>query len=45
MGSLFSFPVHLVQGLELVAGGTNLVLMGMNIRDGLTLSGRVRFNL
>jgi hypothetical protein len=36
---------YLVQGLELVAGGTNLVLMGMNIRDGLTLSGRVRFNL
>jgi hypothetical protein len=35
---------YLVQGLELVAGGTNLVLMGMNIRDGLTLSGRVRSN-
>jgi hypothetical protein len=36
---------YLVQGLELVAGGTNLVLMGMNIRDGLTLSGRLHFNL
>jgi hypothetical protein len=35
---------YLVQGLELIAGGTNLVLMGMNIRDGLTLSGRLRLD-
>ncbi len=31
-----------VQALELVAGATNLLLMGMNARDGLRLSGRLR---
>ena len=42
---LFDTRFYLVQGLELVAGATNLVLMGMNIRDGLKLSGRLRPNL
>lgn len=32
----------LVQALEFTAGGVNLVLMGLNIRDGLRLSGRRR---
>ena len=40
--SLFDSRFYLVQGLELLAGGTNLVLMGLNMRDGLMLSGRVR---
>jgi hypothetical protein len=31
-----------VQALELAAGLVNLVLMGLNIRDGLSLSGRLR---
>ncbi|NVO17502.1 MAG: hypothetical protein HXX10_26035 [Rhodoplanes sp.] len=30
-----------VQTLELIAGLTNLVLIGKNIRDGLTLAGRL----
>jgi hypothetical protein len=41
----FDTAFYTVQALELVAGATNLVLMGMNIRDGLTLSGRLRPNL
>ena len=28
--------------LELVAGATNLTLMGMNIRDGLKMTGKFR---
>ena len=32
----------LVQALEFAAGGVNLILMGLNIRDGLRLSGRRR---
>ena len=39
---LFDTRFYLVQALELSAGGVNLLLMGMNIRDGLTLSGRLR---
>lgn len=27
----------LVQGVELIAGGTNLVLLGLNLRDGMAL--------
>ncbi len=30
-----------VQALELVAGATNLALMGLNIRDGLFMTGRI----
>jgi hypothetical protein len=33
---------YLVQGLELLAGAANLTLMGLNIRDGLRMSGRFR---
>lgn len=32
----------LVQALEFAAGGVNLILAGLNIRDGLRLSGRRR---
>jgi len=38
----FDTRFYLVQALELVAGATNLVLMGLNMRDGLNLSGRFR---
>lgn len=31
---------YLVQAVELLAGATNLTLMGLNIRDGLRLTGR-----
>lgn len=33
---------YLVQAAELLAGATNLTLMGLNIRDGLRLTGRLR---
>lgn len=36
-GSVFA----LVQAIELVAGAANLVLMGLNLRDGRALTGRV----
>lgn len=38
----FNAQFYSVQALELIVGGTNLALMGMNIRDGLRLSGRLR---
>jgi hypothetical protein len=41
----FNTAFYTVQALELVAGAANLTLMGMNIRDGLTLNGRLRPNL
>ena len=42
--SLGSFDTrfYVVQGLELIAGATNLKLMGMNMRDGLRMSGKLR---
>jgi hypothetical protein len=33
---------YVVQAVELFAGGTNLTLMALNMRDGLRLSGRLR---
>ena len=36
----FDTMFYLVQGVELLAGSVNLTLMGMNIRDGLKMSGR-----
>lgn len=36
----FDTAFYLVQGLELVAGATNLVLIGLNIRDGVAISRR-----
>lgn len=38
----FGATFYLVQGAELLAGSVNLILMGLNIRDGLKLSGRFR---
>lgn len=39
---LFDTRFYLLQGLELLAGATNLTLMSMNIRDGLKLAGNLR---
>lgn len=38
----FDAKFYVVQGLELAAGATNLTLMGMNIRDGLRMTGKFR---
>lgn len=32
---------YLIQGVELLAGAVNLVLMSLNIRDGLRFSGKI----
>lgn len=37
----FDTTFYVVQGVELLAGATNLTLMGLNIRDGLCLTGRI----
>jgi len=39
---VFDTTFYLVQVLELLAGAVNLTLMGLNIRDGLRMSGRFR---
>jgi len=33
---------YLVQAVELIAGAINFVLMGLNVRDGLRMAGRLR---
>jgi hypothetical protein len=38
----FDTAFYMVQAIELIAGATNLVLMGMNARDGLRMAGRLR---
>jgi hypothetical protein len=38
----FDATFYAVQALELLAGATNLTMMGLNIRDGLKMSGRMR---
>ena len=38
----FGSQFLLLQGIELLAGATNLWLLGLNMRDGLRLSGRLR---
>lgn len=38
----FDTSFYGMQAVELVAVGVNLVLMGLNIRDGLRVSGRAR---
>ena len=37
----FGPQFYLVQGIELLAGASNLTLMGLNIYDGMKLSGRI----
>jgi len=38
----FDAAFYIVQAVELLAGTANLVLMALNIRDGLRLAGRLR---
>ncbi|MES0809467.1 hypothetical protein ABLO27_08305 [Roseibium sp. SCPC15] len=38
----FDSTFYTVQALELIAGATNLTLMGLSMRDGFKLSGRFR---
>ena len=38
----FDTAFFVVQAIELVAGATNLALMGLNARDGLRMAGRLR---
>lgn len=38
----FDIAFYTVQTLELVAGASNLILLGLNLRDGLKLTGRLR---
>lgn len=38
----FDAAFFALQGVELIAGAANLALMGLNVRDGLRLSGRLR---
>ena len=39
---VFDTNFYVVQGIELLAGAINLILMGMNMRDGHRMSGRFR---
>lgn len=38
----FGTAFYLVQSLELLAGAVNLTLMGLNMRDGLRLTGKIK---
>jgi hypothetical protein len=38
----FDTNFYVVQAIELIAGATNLALMGLNARDGLRMAGRLR---
>ena len=38
----FDTAFYVVQALELVAGATNITLLGLNMRDGLEMKGRLR---
>ena len=38
----FDTPFYVVQVIELIAGAINLTLMGLNMRDGLRMAGRLR---
>ena len=38
----FDAVFYAVQALELVAGATNITLLGLNMRDGLRMKGRLR---
>lgn len=38
----FDSIFYIVQGVELLSGAVNLTLMGMNMRDGLRMAGKLR---
>jgi hypothetical protein len=40
----FDTGYYMVRAIELIAGATNLALMGLNTRDGLHMAGRLRSN-
>ena len=40
----FDTSFYVLQGIELLAGAVNLILMSMNMRDGLRMSGRFRLS-
>lgn len=37
----FDSTFYIVQALELIAGAANLTMMGLNIRDGLKMTGKI----
>jgi hypothetical protein len=39
---MFDADFYVVQAIELLAGATNLALMGLNVRDGLRMAARLR---
>ena len=39
---IFDTSFYVVQGLELLAGAVNITLLGLNMRDGLMMTGRLR---
>lgn len=39
---MFDMKFYIVQGVELIAGATNLTLMGLNIRDGFQMTGKIQ---
>jgi hypothetical protein len=41
-GAEFDTSFYAVQALELVAGAANITLLGLNMRDGLRMKGRLR---
>ncbi len=38
----FDTTFYIVQGIELIAGAANITMMALNIRDGLTMTGKIR---
>jgi hypothetical protein len=38
----FDTGFYVAQALELAAGATNIALLGLNMRDGLRMKGRLR---
>lgn len=41
----FDTSFYIIQAIELIAGAVNLAMMGLNIRDGLKMTGRIgRYN-
>ncbi|WP_120499894.1 hypothetical protein [Roseovarius sp. EL26] len=38
----FDSTFYIVQAVELIAGAANLTMMGLNIRDGLKMTGKIR---
>lgn len=41
----FDAAYYVVRAIELLAGAVNLILMGLNTRDGMKMSGRFRADL